>query len=136
MPSWSCWWGSAGRCWFPGRGRPRRWPAIQCVRCFQWCHPFTGEHCPLNRDCIANSLCDTLQETGGEIKHCPWCEVRSNGVSPEERAPLIDDCPHNPCAYFPCVCISDRKTLFAIKDVLYLQELFVIVAVIAEDCPQ
>jgi len=60
----------------------------------------------------------------------PGAKSEATGFCPKNERP------HNPCAYFPRVRILDRKKLFTIKDAVYLQELFVIVAVIAEECPQ
>jgi hypothetical protein len=73
---------------------------------------------------------------GGENKRHPWREVQSHRCTPKERAPLIDGRPRNLCAHFPCVRIADHGALFMIEDAITLQELFVIDAVIAEDCPQ
>ncbi len=46
-----------------GWGWPWRWPAKLCVCRLLWDHPFSEEHCPLDRGGIAHRISDPFQET-------------------------------------------------------------------------
>jgi len=70
-----------------------------------------------------------------KINIIPGAKSKATGFRPKNERPS-STIAHNPCAYFPRVCSLDRKTLFAIEDAVYLQEIFAIVALIAEDCSQ